>query len=63
MKRRGWVEVLSNEQAGQWDVYDWAEHYDSGACLGSFDSQMEAARFAVTHAATTGRKCLVAVPS
>lgn len=63
MKRRGWVEVMPNETAGQWDVYDWSEHHDSGACIGSFDSEMEAARFAVTRAAASGRKCLVAVPT
>lgn len=63
MKRRGWVEVLPNEETGQWDVYDWSEHHDSGSCIGSFDDEMEAARCAVTWAAVSGRKCFVAVPA
>jgi hypothetical protein len=60
--RRGWAEVIQNELAGTWDVYDWSEHHDSGACVSSHETEKEAALAAIAWAAANGRKCIVEVP-
>lgn len=54
--RRGWVDVMWNEPAQAWNVYDWSEHHDSGACLGSFDDKQEAILFAQQQAEERNRK-------
>lgn len=44
---RGWIEVMQNGDG--FTVYDWSEHYDSGACLGDADTVEDA--FAIARAA------------
>lgn len=62
MKRRGWVEVNHNEPAECWDVFDWSEHHDSGARIGTVADKREATVAAFAWAAQAGRKCFLAVP-
>ena len=52
--RRGWIDVTQNGDA--WDVYDWSEHHDSGALLGTFDDKQEAIVFAQAEAIKRNRK-------
>lgn len=54
--RKGWVEVIWNGEAKTWDVYDWSEHHDSGACLGAFEDKQEAVTYAQAQAEASNRK-------
>ncbi len=52
--RKGWIDVTQNGDV--WDVYDWSEHHDSGALLGTFDDKQEAIAFAQAEAIKRNRK-------
>lgn len=56
MSRRGWIETIWNDHDQAWEVYDWSEHYDSGARLDTFDDKQEAVAFAQAQAIKLNRK-------
>jgi len=61
MKRRGWAQVHYVEGTGQWDVYDWSEHHDSGSCISSHDEKADAEAAARKWAVENNRKYFGAV--
>ncbi len=61
MKRRGWAQVHYNEMSGQWDVYDWSEHHDSGSLISSHDEKPKAESAARAWAVLNNRKYLAGV--
>ncbi|MEO0426180.1 MAG: hypothetical protein AAF160_01940 [Pseudomonadota bacterium] len=52
---RGWAEVFEHLD-GEFSVYDWSEHYDSGYLIGVFQTRPEAVRAAKRWAREHGRK-------
>lgn len=55
---RGWVSVNANVHDGQtvYEVYEWSEHYDSGALVKTFAQREDAERYATAFAATHGKR-------